>query len=303
MPLIVETGVGLRVANSYVPTAFVTTYLTERGRETENSWSTSTTAQQEAAAVAATQYIDTRWADRLKGIRLVEFVAGFAEALVTFSGQPTASQTLTLGDQVYTFVSSLTTLGANEVLIGATTDDTVTNLINAINGGDGNGTTRSSILPSNSSASAALLTGSTTIIRLTSRQGGVSGNSTVLSETADNVAITTAFVNGLDGGRQALEFPRQQLYDRRGDLVEGIPLNLKYATAEYAVRARSASLYRDPTVDDRGRAVTEKFEKVGPIEERTVYEDGAALSQLLKPYPAADRLMAEYLTPPGGVSR
>jgi len=99
---------------------------------------------------------------------------------------------------------------------------------------------------------------------------------------------------------QPLSFPRLNLYDNDGELIEGIPDRLKYAVAEYALRALSAALLPDPTFDDRGLKVKSKREKVGPIEEETTYEGGIAI---YRPYPSADLYLSEYLAPSGRVIR
>lgn len=93
--------------------------------------------------------------------------------------------------------------------------------------------------------------------------------------------------------RQPLSFPRAGLYDRAGQPVEGIPDNLKRATAEYALRALSAALMPDPTVNATG-VVTGTREKVGPIETETSYS-GFMQNGRLRAYPAADRLLAQYV--------
>lgn len=303
MTLILETGSGLRIANSYVLTSFVTSYLTERGRETENEWSTATSPQQEAGAIAATQYIDTRWGTRLKGDRQTRYEGSSAQALVSFSGIPVADETITLGNQTYIWKASLSTLGNNEIIIGANADECATNLIAAINSGATAGTNYSKFLLGNDAATALLEEGSSTSILLTARNVGLSGNDIVLSETSTNFDIDNVFVNGNEEQSQALEFPRAFLFDRDGNRLISMPLKLKQATAEYSVRARGAALYVDPVVDDTGRTVTEKMEKLGPIEESTKFTEGSALSQLIRPYPAADQLLAEYILPSGRVFR
>lgn len=301
--LIIETGSGIRRANSYVTVTIITNYLTERGRETENSWSTATTAQQEAAAIAATQYIDTRWGPRFKGTRAVIFGGANAQAQVDFSANAADGDTLTLDQQVYTFRTVLgTTLENGEVLIGADSEESGNNLFNAISGGGDRGTSYSSALPSNRAAQAAFEESSTTRMRFTAGFPGLAGNDIPLAATG-NLSVTTQFTNGIDTKPQPLEFPRSLLFDRDNIQVVGVPPKVRDATAEYAVRAHAAQLYQDPTVDDTAKTVTEKFEKIGPIEERTRYEAGGSLSQLIRPYPAADRLLDEYVLPAGGAFR
>lgn len=93
---------------------------------------------------------------------------------------------------------------------------------------------------------------------------------------------------------QALAFPREELYDRQGNLVEGIPAKLKKAAAEYALRALAGELMPDPTTSETGQTIRSKKEKIGPIEESTSYMEGSTVSSI-KPYPAADRLLTEYI--------
>lgn len=304
MTLVLETGAGVRLANSYVLPAFVTTYLTDRGRQTENTWSTLDAALQEAACIAATDYIDTRWGQRFKGTRLMTFADLHAIARIDFAANPAANDTVTLGSQVYTFVSALNEFNDGEVLIAADPNDTVQNLIDAVNGATTN-TSFSATLDGNDAAGAERADVSAAAIKFTAIVGGTSGNDITLAESSTNITLTSGFVNGKDGGSQPLEFPRSSLFNQDGIRVTGIPRRLKEAAAEYAVRAAATAteLWQDPVVDSTGRAVVEKMEKVGPIEESTRYEEGAAISQLIKPYPAADRLLQEYITPSGRVSR
>jgi hypothetical protein len=87
---------------------------------------------------------------------------------------------------------------------------------------------------------------------------------------------------------QALQFPR--------DAFSGVPINVKKATAEYAVRASSSPLAPDLDVDSSGFEISRKYEKVGPIEERTDFAtSGAGSSRLyFKPYPAVDALLRPF---------
>ncbi len=297
MTLVLETGGGVQNANSYVTAAFITTYLTERGRETENSWSTLLAAQQDAYAIAATEYIDARWGNRLKGVREVFFDGKMAEGRATFSGQPADAEVLVLGNYTYTFKTALSALtGDFEVLIGATAADTAANLVAAINEDTGSGTLYSSNIIANQHAGAAIDDTTDTQVNLTARQEGSAGNDITLTTTAGNITLIT-FVNGRDEGSQPLEFPRSSMYDQDGVRVTGIPRNLKFAAAEYAVRAAGSPLWNDPTVDASGRALIEKT--IGPITLR--YADGASIDLLIKPYPAADKLLRDYVVRVGTI--
>ena len=86
-----------------------------------------------------------------------------------------------------------------------------------------------------------------------------------------------------------------------GFSVLGIPLNLKQAMAEYSVRAVVEPIDPDPEVDPSGAQIQAKREKVGPIEEATEYVPGTHLVVVTRPYPAADRLLREYVAPVGAV--
>lgn len=306
MTLILETGNGVPGANSYVTPSFVTTYLTDRGREAENSWSTSTTAEQEDACVAATDYIDTRWGSRFKGVREYLFEGEYAQGVVEITDVPAANDTLTVGERTYTFVASLDEYATDEVLIGATAAATASALISAVAAESSNaGTLFSSAQFANRSVTASLKAGTTDTIVFTSTQRGESGNDIPLSRVSpgsDITLLTASFVFGRESGVQPLEFPRAGLYVY-GERVTGVPIRLKQAAAEYAVRARSAALYADPVVDDTGRAVTFRDESVGPLKDITRYEDGAGISALIKPYPAADNLLEPLVKPAGGTWR
>ena len=293
MTVIVETGRGVMTANSYAPVSFVSAYLTARNRQTENSWDTISVPAQEASVIAATSYIDTRWGGRFKGVRKFLFDGVEARAIVTISGQPSDGDQVTVGEETFTFVTTLDDFNVNEILIGADADASIENFIVAVdNAGE---------------VDAQLRENTTDQVLLTHTMAGVAGNETPLSVAAGvvNVAVTQAFQHGADAGSQPLEFPRASLFDRAGHKVEGIPTALRHATAEYAVRAAASTsaLWQDPTVDATGRAVVEFSRKVGPIERRFRFEDGAALSRLIKPFPTADRLLRELVTPSGAVIR
>ena len=69
MAFTIETGAGVAGANAYATAAQVLAYLTDRGRETENSWSTTTPAEQQAAIIKATDYIEKRFFGIWRGDR------------------------------------------------------------------------------------------------------------------------------------------------------------------------------------------------------------------------------------------
>lgn len=91
---------------------------------------------------------------------------------------------------------------------------------------------------------------------------------------------------------QALPFPRT------GNGFPAMPVNLLKATCEYAIRSKNAPLAPDIVVDDTGRAIAGKTEKVGPIEDSVTYATsgpGASIA-MFRPYPAADMLLRGLIT-------
>lgn len=113
--------------------------------------------------------------------------------------------------------------------------------------------------------------------------------------------LSTRLNSGAAGAPQALSFPRLNLFSRDGYQISGVPLRLQQAMAEYSDRARIALLQPDPVTDPTGRAVVAKQTTVGPITTHIQYEPGAGISTMVKPYPAADGLLAEYVRAAGAM--
>lgn len=297
MTFTVETGSGTPGANALASVAFVTSYLTDRGRNT--AWDAAATAVKQAAIIAATDYIETRWGPRFMGSRAQRRVDGrVASGVINFSGQPTNGETVTLGLKTYRFVAALAQ--ENDVLIGTTVAESVANLAGAI-GATGLGTTVHEDTQPNYEAAAI---DQAPALAAYARTQGENGNLVAWSTTvvASTISGSGTLEDGLDQGEQPLSFPRVGLYTRDGTAVVGVPLKVRQATAEYAERALSATLAPDPTVDATLVPVLAKREKVGPIEEETTYAIGG-LPVLIKPYPAADRLLADYVSSAGGAVR
>jgi hypothetical protein len=93
---------------------------------------------------------------------------------------------------------------------------------------------------------------------------------------------------------QRMEWPRTNAFYLDGSNVLGVPIEIKEATAEYALRALSAELAPDPTYDDRNQRVQSKTERIGPISESTTYAAGGATFKFRK-YPEADELLRELV--------
>lgn len=300
MTLVVETGVGIREANSYIDVQYVTDYLTIRNRQTENSWSSSDDEVKVAAVVSATDYVDKRFGHRFKGLPKFTFEEVNAKAELSFSGLLEPTEELTLGDDIYTFVSSLSG-DPYEVIISTSVEDTASNLEAAINGGVGAGVTYGLGTPQSRHATAKA---SGVVLSLTAKAAGSSGSLTVLEGDVSNLEIKR-FSGGKDGGLQPLCWPRARAYDERGQEIQGIPDRLKKAVSEYAVRAVSKDLLPDPVTDTFGGRVNQRTEIVGPITESWKYDIGSAGTVIFSPFPAADRLIRPLLlgSGNGGVIR
>lgn len=118
----------------------------------------------------------------------------------------------------------------------------------------------------------------------------------------DDTQLTSAVVRATDyldqrfhfiGERlnidQDTQWPRLNVYDIDDNYVDGIPKEVKKASAEYALVAAARALNPAPDQDSTGRKVQSKSEQVGPISERVVYAQGAVFE--LPKYPAADRIL------------
>lgn len=299
MAFTIETGAGVPNANAYAPVAFVDAYLLERSRNTENAWASQSATRKQQAIVVATGYIDTRWGPRFKGTRLRSIIDGRqATGTLTLTALPLINETVTVGLVVYRFVNTLAQM--NDVLRGATITTAALNLANAVTSG-GDGVDSHELTVQNYEATATALAG---VVTITAQAEGTSTNEIALATTVTGATVTGAgkLTGGLDEGPQALFFPRSGLYSFDGQEVPGIPWKLKAATAEYAVRSLAAKLDPDLTADATGALVQRKREKVGPIEEETEYATGAQ-PRIYQDYPAADRLLQEYLRSAGGVVR
>ena len=158
MTLIIETGVGVRDAQSYTSVSYADSYLIARGRETENSWSTSTSAIKEAALIAATDYVDKRFFNKFKGFPATSLIEVVSVGSLVFSGSPVVGETLLLGDYTYTFVNSLNSPG--DVIISSS----ASNLVAAINGDSGSGSLYGSDTPQSRHASAVAVGGVVTLV-------------------------------------------------------------------------------------------------------------------------------------------
>ncbi len=301
MTLIVEDGSGVVGANSYVTASFVTTYLADRNRSTEGSWASTAVAVQDAACIAATDYIENRFRDLFRGVKEIDDTR-LARNVLTLTGRALTTETVTIGSIVYRFIATLA--AQNDVLLGDNTSEDIDNLIAAIVADPSlAGTKFEATTVANPDAVAGAFYDDSMLTF--AQAGGTPGNSVVTTETLTNGSWSFATLNGGSDllKAQPLSFPRVSLFDRDGNRIVGMPERLKFATAEYAVRALVAALAPDPTIDSLGGNVTRLLEKVGPITTDTAYQAGTANSGTLPAYPAADRLLNDFIRMSGRVIR
>ena len=273
MTLIVENGTGILKANSYVGLAYAQTYLTDRGRNVA-PWSTATRADKEVALIKATDYIDKRFNLRFLGELMFTELGVPAKNMLIVAALPEEDDTITFNENTYTFKTS--SGGPTEITIGGSIDSCAFNIMSAA-----------------SSQTDMVFSVLGSVVYMEAAEVGDLSYPT--SSTSDNIAFEseTLFGGSDSSGQQPLCFPRTAF--------NGIPEVLKMATVEYAFRALTDDLMPDPTLDDTGQQIRRKFEKVGPIEEETVYQSSGGF--LFRAYPEADALLRTLLNENGGVYR
>lgn len=285
MNMIVEDGTGVYNANSYAGRGFVSSYLIERNRAT--SWLAADEDVQEAAIIAATDYIDKRFGQRFLGQKLFEDFVIPAENILQIRELPSDGDTITIDTVTYTF--RVAPAIANEIAIGATIVEAAGALVAAMAGtGGGAGTV------AHPSASSGVLRGTATVIVRALVAGPLADPILTSSSNPLNTFDYDRLIGGTDKGTQRLEFPRTSFL--------GIPVQLRQAVAEYAERAIADKLMPDPEVEATGGQVTRTLDKIGPIEIEREYLGGAFI-QIFRKYPEADRLLISLTRSGGGVTR
>jgi hypothetical protein len=129
---------------------------------------------------------------------LMALTAVAASQTLTFVANPSNNDTVTVGSKTYTYKTSLTG-AANEVLIGGSASASLDNLIAAINGAAGAGTTYGTGTIASTQVTAAAGAGDTMIV--TAITAGVAGNSIATTETftnAGNVWTAATLTGGTD---------------------------------------------------------------------------------------------------------
>lgn len=125
--------------------------------------------------------------------RYLEAALVSATGILTVEAQPGNTQTVTLGAKTYTFNTVLG--GANSILIGADVTASLNNLVNAINGGPGEGTTYGTGTTANATATASLAPTEDQVVAVAITPG-TGGNSIVSTETLASGAWTGATLGG-----------------------------------------------------------------------------------------------------------
>ena len=114
-----------------------------------------------------------------------------ATGTLTFGGNVSASDTVTVGSVTYTYTNSVS--AANDVLLGASKSASMNNLAAAINGGDGEGEDYGSGTVANAAATASV-SGST--VTITAKVAGSAGNSIALGESSDEITASGETLSG-----------------------------------------------------------------------------------------------------------
>lgn len=283
MAIIVEDGSGKKGAQTYGTVAAFEAYMTARSIDITSL----STPVKEACLVKATDYIDTRWGLKFKGNR--QYSSLMPRSVFTLSDQPSDGETVTIGLAVATFRTTATL--DTEAEIGDTLTKTLQNLATALAAADADQVAADQI------GISFLITDldNPTLTCYVVRDG------VATTETSTNGSFDQVTSSGYSGLPQVLEFPRFWLYDRAGVRVYGIPVRLQEAMFEYAYRANTNPLAPDPTVDASGLRLTGTEKKVGPIVTKYTYAENQVI-KITQPYPAADRLLQEYVST-GGIIR
>jgi hypothetical protein len=109
-----------------------------------------------------------------------------AKAKLTFTGQPSDTETITINGKVYTFQTTLTQVDGHVLISAVNAEGTIDNLVAAINGGAGRGIAYGTPTVTNTICTAAK--SSTDKCILSAIIAGTPGNAYTLAEAATNVA-------------------------------------------------------------------------------------------------------------------
>jgi hypothetical protein len=130
-----------------------------------------------------------------------------AAKVLTVGDIPTAGETVSIGGKTYMWVSALVAL--NDVLIGVSAEASINNMVAAINGAAGAGTTYKTGTVKNAFVTAAKASAST--MSATAKTKGVIGNSVAIAEDGANTTWASSAVF-LSGGVDGTEAVSGQVY-------------------------------------------------------------------------------------------
>jgi hypothetical protein len=131
--------------------------------------------------------VTATWADSS-----TQIVMKASQGTVTFSGNPSNNDTVTLGSRVYTYKTALTG-AADEILIGANVTAHAANLKAAVNGQAGAGTTYGTGTVAHDTLKASSAVGVLTAFTAVNTVGG---NSIALAKSGANIAVSAATLAG-----------------------------------------------------------------------------------------------------------
>lgn len=136
-----------------------------------------------------------------------------ARGIFNFTGQPANAQTFTVGGKVYTLQTVLTNVDGH-VLIGATFQDTVANILAATTLGPGAGTTYAALTTAHPTVTFSFI--DATHIGLEAITPGSAGNLIGTTENMNNAFFDD---NTLEGGWDGAIFTTRQAWTRHAEVV------------------------------------------------------------------------------------
>lgn len=298
-------------ANAYITLAFFQSYHTNRG----NDYSDSSSDEQKAAIIRATDYLDTRF--DFRGVRLNGGIkaVGTLTATLNFS----AAETVVIGDITYTFRASPSV--AYDVQLGVSLAASLTNLAAAVGA---SGTAGIEYATGTLVNADVVATATATTLVSVAAAVGADGNDIATTDTAASASWSaTTLEDGADT-TQETEWPRKagtdqnmamiqtidtagffltpvtialeddvttSLVDPNGNDITGIPTALKRACAEYAFRALTIPLFQDAPAPDGGRLIEEQHVQVDVIRQSLKFASPQSGVMVMPAFPAADLLL------------
>lgn len=137
----------------------------------------------------------------------------YAYGTLYLGGPPLNGETATIGATTYTFVTSFSSAPAYEVLIGLSDDDTLENLVAAINNATGEGALYGDDTPKNTQVTARIA--SATSMEVTAIAPGASQNSVATADTLTGSAsgwLATTLSGGADASLNTITLPASETF-------------------------------------------------------------------------------------------